>query len=138
TVATGQSLSHQVTARGADIAQAQARLTSTRAELEKARVDLQRRQALASSGAVSGEELTSARRAYSAAQASVAEAQAAVAQASASRGVASGQLAANRALVEGATIETDPAVLAAKARLRSARLDMDRSVIKAPIDGIVT
>lgn len=138
TVATGQSLSQQVTARGADITQAQARLTSTRAELEKARVDLQRRQALASSGAVSGEELTSARRAYSAAQASVAEAQAAVAQASASRGVASGQLAANRALVEGATIETDPAVLAAKARLRSAQLDMDRCVIKAPVDGIVT
>ncbi|KER35678.1 hypothetical protein AL00_14710, partial [Sphingobium indicum F2] len=61
-----------------------------------------------------------------------------VATAEATRGAASGQLAANDALVRGSTIDTDPAVLAAKAKLENARLDLDRSVIRAPIDGVVT
>ena len=138
TVATGQSLSQQVQARAADIAQARARLASSQAEFEKARVDLRRREALSDSGAVSGEELTSAQRGFAAAQAAVAEARAAVTQATANRGVATGQYAANSALTEGATIESDPAVLAAKAKLRSAQLDLQRTVIKAPIDGVVT
>ncbi|WP_139111502.1 HlyD family efflux transporter periplasmic adaptor subunit, partial [Sphingobium sp. Ndbn-10] len=54
------------------------------------------------------------------------------------RGAASGQLAANDALVRGSTVDTDPAVLAAKAKLDNARLDLDRSIIRAPIDGVVT
>src|SRR3546814_15380896 len=65
-------------------------------------------------------------------------AKAGVATAEATRGAASGQLAANDALVRGSTIDTDPAVLAAKAKLENARLDLDRSVIRAPIDGVVT
>lgn len=138
TVATSGALSAQVSARVADIAQAVARLDASRAELDKARVDLQRREALAGSGAVSGEELTSARRGWSSARASEAAAQAAVAQAQAGRTAASGQLAANDAMVSGLSEETDPGVLAAKARLEAARLDLLRTTIRAPIDGVVT
>lgn len=138
TVATSGALSAQVSARVADIAQAAAHLDASRAELDKARVDLQRRETLAGSGAVSGEELTSARRAWSSARASVAAAQAAVAQAQSGRTAASGQLAANDAMVSGLSEETDPGVLAAKARLEAARLDLLRTTIKAPIDGVVT
>lgn len=137
-VATGDSLSAQVSARAADIAQAAARLDAAQADVEKARIDLQRREALAGSGAVSGEELTSARKAWVSTRASVAAAQAAVAQAQSGRAAATGQLAANNAMVSGLSEDTDPGVLAAKARLESARLDLQRMTIKAPIDGVVT
>lgn len=138
TVATGGALSAQVTARGADIQRARAQLADAQAGFEKARIDLQRRQALISGGAVSGEELTAARNAYAGAQAALATARAGVAQAEAGRNSASGELAANQALVHGLSEDTDPAVLAAKAKVEAARLDLDRTVIRAPIDGIVT
>ncbi|MCB4858287.1 EmrA/EmrK family multidrug efflux transporter periplasmic adaptor subunit [Sphingobium sp. PNB] len=137
TLATSGSLAAQVEARGADINQARAQLATAQADFDKARIDLRRREALAPNGAVSGEELTSARKAYAAAQAALDLAKAGVATAEATRGAASGQLAANDALVRGSTVDTDPAVLAAKAKLDNARLDLDRSIIRAPIDGVV-
>ena len=122
--ATTSSLASQVKVRDATIAQAQA-------DLDKARVDLQRRETLANSGAVSGEELTQARAAY-------ATAKAALAQAQSTRAAAIGEYTASEALVSGSTEDTDPAVLSAKARLESARLDLARTVIRAPVDGVVT
>jgi len=138
TSATSGALSAQVTARGADIAQAQAQLATAQADFEKARVDLQRREALAPDGAVSGDELTSARKGYAAAKAALDLARAGVAQAQATRVAAAGELAANDALVKGSTEDTDPAVLAAKAKLDSAQLDLARTIIRAPVDGVVT
>jgi membrane fusion protein (multidrug efflux system) len=138
TVATSGSLAAQVEARGADITQARAQLATAQADFDKARIDLKRREALAPNGAVSGEELTSARKGFAAAQAALELARAGVSTAQATRGAASGQLAANDALVHGSTIDTDPAVMAAQAKLDSARLDLDRSIIRAPIDGVVT
>ena len=137
-VATSGSLSAQVSARGADIAQAEAQLGAAQADYEKARIDLRRREALAGNGAVSGEELTTARRGLASANAAVATARAALTQARATRESAQGQLAANDALVRGSTEATDPGVLAAQARRDAARLDLDRTVIRAPIDGVVT
>jgi len=136
--ANNTALSAQVTARGSDIAQAQAQVAAAEAEMEKARTDLNRRQVLSGSGAVSGEELTAARKAFTAAQASLAAARATVAQAQATREAARGEFAANDALVRGSTIDTDPMVLAAKAKLEAARLDLERTVIHAPIDGVIT
>ncbi|MCE7795148.1 efflux RND transporter periplasmic adaptor subunit [Sphingobium sufflavum] len=138
TQATGTALSSQVQARAADIAQARARLTAAQADNEKARIDLGRRESLAGSGAVSGEELTSSRNAAAAARASLAQAQAAVAMAQSTRGAALGELAANDALVRGSTEDSDPGVLAAQAKLDAARLELDRTVIRAPIDGVIT
>ena len=34
-------------------------------------------------------------------------------------------------------METDPSVLAAKARLEAAMLDLERTIIRAPVDGVV-
>ena len=138
TVATSQALSAQVTGRGADILQARARLASAQADFDKAQVDLQRRQKLASSGAVSGDELTAATNAFAAARAALAQAQAAIAAGESARGAARGELAANDALVHGSTERTDPAVLAAQAKLDAARLALARTVIRAPVSGIVT
>jgi membrane fusion protein (multidrug efflux system) len=138
TAANSGSLAAQVTAREADIGQARAQLASAEASFGKARIDLSRRQELAASGAVSGEELTSAKNAYSTAEANLALAKAAVAQASATRGAASESFAANQALIAGSTIDTNPEVAAARAKLDQARLDLERTVIRAPIDGVVT
>jgi membrane fusion protein (multidrug efflux system) len=138
TLATSTSLSAQVGARGADINAARAQLGAAQAEVAKARTDLARRESIAGSGAVSGEELTAARRAYAAAQANLAAAQAGIAQAQATRQSAAGQLEANNALVRGSTIDTDPGVLAAQAKLEAAQLELNRMTIRAPIDGVVS
>jgi membrane fusion protein (multidrug efflux system) len=138
TSATSTSLAAQVDARGADIVQARAQLTSAQADFDKARIDLQRREALVGDGAVSGDEVTSARKAYISAKAALELARAGVQTAQATRGAASGQLAANDALVRGSTIDTDPAVMAAQAKLDTAKLNLDRSVIRAPIDGVIS
>lgn len=138
TSATSSSLAAQIDARDADIGQARAQLAAAEANLAKANVDLHRRTKLAESGAVSGDELTVAQNAQATAQANVAQARAAVAQASASRGAARESWAANQALIAGTTVDTNPEVAAAKARLDQARLDLERTVIRAPIDGVVT
>jgi membrane fusion protein (multidrug efflux system) len=137
-VATTGALSAQVQARDADIASARARLEAAQADFEKARTDYSRRQKLAGSGAVSGEELTAARKALASARAALSTARAGIAQAQSTRASAQGELAATSALVRGSTEETDPGVLAAKARLESARLDLENTVMRAPVDGVVT
>ncbi|MDE2597117.1 MAG: biotin/lipoyl-binding protein, partial [Sphingomonadales bacterium] len=137
-LANNSALAAQVSARDAGIGQASAQLAAAQADFDKARIDLQRREALAGTGAVSGEELTAARRAAAAARAAMATAQAGIAQAQSTRRSAEGQLAANDALVRGSSEATDPGVMAAMARVDAARLDLDRTQIKAPIDGVVT
>jgi membrane fusion protein (multidrug efflux system) len=138
TVSTGSALAATVMARQADITQAQAQVTASQADYETARIDLQRRERLAQSGAVSGEELTNARKALAGARAALARAQAGTAQARSVRASAEGELAANRALISGSTEDTDPGVLAAKAKLDAAQLDLDHTVIRATVDGVVT
>ena len=138
TVATGTALSAQVGEREADIARMAAQVQVATADLQRAEIDLKRRQSLVSDGAVSGEELTSARNAYAGAQGQLAAARASLAAAQAARGTANGQQAANAALVGGTTTDTNPQVLAAKARLDKARIDLARTVIRAPVSGVVT
>ena len=138
TAANSGSLAAQINARDADIGQARAQLTTAEANFNKARIDLQRRSELAQSGAVSGEELTNARNAYSSAEANLSLARAGIEQALATKGAARESWAANEALIAGSTIDTSPEVAAAKAKLDQARLDLERTVIRAPIDGVVT
>jgi membrane fusion protein, multidrug efflux system len=138
TSATSAALAAQVQARSADISRARAQLVAAEADYEKARVDLARRQRLAPNGAVSGEELTSATNAFSSAKANLELARAGIAQANSTRGAASGELAANNALISGTTANSAPEVLAAQAKVEQARLDLQRTVIRAPIDGVVT
>jgi membrane fusion protein, multidrug efflux system len=136
--ATSGSLAAQVGARTADIGQAQAQLVAARSAVDKAKADLDRREHLAGDGFVSKEELTSYRNAYVSAQASLREAEAAIAQANAQRGAAQQSYAANQALIAGTSIDDNPDVAAAKAALDQARLDLSRTVIRAPISGVVT
>ncbi|TGX54676.1 HlyD family efflux transporter periplasmic adaptor subunit [Sphingomonas gei] len=136
--ATSAALASQVEARGADIASARAQLGAAQAAYEKARVDLTRRQKLAPNGAVSGDELSSAVNAFASARANLELARAGIAQASSTRGAASGQLAANDALISGTTASSAPEVLAAQAKVAQAKLELERTLIRAPIDGVIT
>jgi membrane fusion protein (multidrug efflux system) len=138
TSATSTALAAQVDARNADIARARAQLVSAQADYERARVDLARRQRLAPNGAVSGEELSSATNAFASAKAALELARAGIAQASSTKGAASGELAANNALISGTTANNAPEVLAAQAKVAQAKLDLERTVIRAPIDGVIT
>jgi len=138
TIATGSALGAQVGERVADIGRMKAQVSIAEADLARARIDLTRREALAADGGVSGEELSSAKNAFAAAEGNLAAARAGLAQSEAARGAANGQEAANDALITGTTPETNPDVLAAKARLDQARIDLDRTVIRSPVDGVVT
>ena len=124
-------------ARGADIAAARARAAEAAAQYDRARIDLSRREALVASGAVSGEELSSARAAFAAAQAARALAAAGVATAQATRSSAGSDVVASESLVRGTTIDTAPDVAVARARLDAAQLALSRTVIRAPVDGVV-
>jgi membrane fusion protein (multidrug efflux system) len=128
----------RVQSRDAEIVQARARLRDAEATLNRTGIELRRREALISSGAVSGDELTQARNAYQSAQAARELARAGVQSAQATVAAATGDLRASAALVQGTTLATAPEVASARARVAQAKLNLDRTVMRAPIDGVVT
>src|SRR3546814_1007056 len=101
-------------------------------------IDLQRREAWAASGAVSGDELTVARNAHHTALAKGRAAEAAQAQARANRAAAIGSRDANKALIDNSTTDANPEVLAARAARDQARVDLERTILRAPIDGVIS
>ena len=135
--ANDNGLSAQIAAREADEKRAAAQLASAEADFERAVIDLKRREALSASGSVSGDELTRAQNAFAAAQASLDGARAAAAQARANRHAAIGSRDANAVLIVDATEETNPEVALARARRDQAAVDLERTVIRAPVDGVV-
>jgi membrane fusion protein (multidrug efflux system) len=135
--ASSDAAAAQVGARDADLAHARALLAAAESADDKARIDFERRQALAASGAVSGDELTNAKNAYKNAEANLAAAKAGVAQAEASIRAAKGQSAAASALVAGAGVDDNPEVRLAKAAWDTAKVNLQRTVIRAPFDGVV-
>ena len=136
--ANDTALAGQLGAQQADIARTDAAIVSAQADLDRARTDLERRQALKDSGAVSGEELTSAQNRFANAESALAAARAARAQAVAASGAAQGSRAANAALIAGVAVAQNPEVTAAQARLQSAELTLARTVLRAPVGGIVS
>ena len=112
-----------VTQYFASVANAQAQVTGRQADVARAKVDYDRRAALAQSGAVSGDELTTARNGLQTAEAALDQ--------------ANQQLASAKAMVASGSAATNPEIRAAEVALARAQLDLDRTVIRAPIDGIV-
>ncbi|PRE37252.1 HlyD family secretion protein [Burkholderia cenocepacia] len=103
--------------------QYRAQVALRQSDLSKAQDDLRRRLAVAQTGAVSQEEISHARDAVKAAQASVDAAQQ--------------QLASNRALTANTTIASHPNVMAAAAKVRDAYLANAHNVLPAPVTGYV-
>jgi membrane fusion protein (multidrug efflux system) len=132
-----QTLSAQVQAKEADLARAKAELQASQADDERAAIDLKRRRALASSGSVSADELTRAENAWRAAQASLLAAHANVALARANVESAIGTRRINEALTANTHVQEHPEVQLARARKEQAQLNLERTVIRAPISGVV-
>ena len=107
----------------ATTAQLQAAVTVRQTDLNRATNDLERRERLASAGAVSREELQHARDAYNSAKAAVVAAEQ--------------ELAANRARIDRTTVDNHPEVRNAAANLRNAYLTYSRTVLPAPVSGFV-
>jgi membrane fusion protein (multidrug efflux system) len=135
--ATSRALRAELANRAAVIRHAQAGQVQARSAFDKATIDLKRREELQSSGAVSAEELTIARNAFIAAQAALTAASADLDQANAGLQAAQAQLDANDALIQGVGVADNPDVKAARAAVDQAALDLSRTVIRAPFDGVV-
>ncbi|HWQ08104.1 MAG TPA: HlyD family efflux transporter periplasmic adaptor subunit [Holophaga sp.] len=136
-MAMDANLAAQVQAREADAQSAAAQLEAAQSDCERARIDKQRRQALLGSGSVSGDEVTRATNALEAATARLAAARASAAQAEANLHAARAARAANATLISGADVAANPEVAAARARLEQAQLDLERTVIRACVEGVV-
>ncbi|QSI75715.1 HlyD family efflux transporter periplasmic adaptor subunit [Niveibacterium microcysteis] len=136
-VANDNGLSAQIQARDADERRAAAQLVAAESDFERAEIDLKRREALAGSGSVSGEELTRAQNAFATAKANLDVARAAAAQARANRAAALGSREANAVLIENADLDSNPEVALARARRDQARVDLERTVVRAPVDGVI-
>lgn len=132
-----RSLKAQIAARQADQERAAAQIISAQADYDKTRVDLDRRKTLVDKGSVSGDELTTVQTAFRVAEANLAAARAALEMAVAARESAEGGREANAALIEGVSVENNPEVLAAKASRDQAAVNVERAVIRAPIDGVI-
>jgi len=104
-------------------AQLEAAVDAKQTELTRAQNDLERRARLGASGAVSGEELQHARDAVKSAQADL--------------NAARQQLAANRARIDGTTLQDHPEVRDAAAAVRNAYLTWARTDLPAPVSGFV-
>ncbi|MDP3400721.1 MAG: HlyD family efflux transporter periplasmic adaptor subunit, partial [Brevundimonas sp.] len=135
--ANDAGLGAQVVAREQEEKRLAAQFTSAQADFERATIDLERRQVLVNSGSVSGDELTRAQNAYASAEANLKAMQAAVAQARAGRNAALGAKQANAALIVGAPLEDNPEVALARARRDQAAVDLERTIIRSPVDGVV-
>lgn len=135
--ANDRALTAQVAGREAESARAEALITAAEADADKARVDLDRRRALAGKGSVSGDELTAVATAQKLAAANLAAARAAHELAVAGREAAIGARDANAALTAGILPDDHPEVLAARAARDQARINLERALIRAPIDGVV-
>lgn len=136
-VANDAALAAQIAARQADEERVQAQLKAAEADFERAQIDLRRREALVASGSVSGDELTKVRNAFVTAQSNLTAARAASTQARANQQTARGSRDANAALLAGTTEDSNPEVLLARARRDQAAIDLERTVIHAPVDGVV-
>jgi len=104
-------------------AQLQAAVAMRETDVTRASDDLARRERLASSHAISNEELQHARDAFNSAKSALAAAQQ--------------ELAANRARIDRTTIENHPDVRNAAANVRNAYLTYSRTVLPAPVPGFV-
>jgi len=108
----------------------QAEVKRAQTELQRARDDRRRRQALTGQGAVSREELQHT-------QAQVQGAESALASAQAALETARETLLGNQVLTDGVDIAQHPAVLAAAARVREAHLALQRTTLLAPVEGYI-
>jgi membrane fusion protein (multidrug efflux system) len=114
----------QVRSQFANASQGKANIVLRAADLARAEADLARRNQLAGSGAVSGEDISHAQDALRTARAALT--------------VAEQQAASASALTDQTSIAEHPDVLAAISQLRDAYVAASRTTLRAPVSGLVT
>lgn len=107
----------------ANAAQAAAQVTARNSDVTRANEDYRRRVELGRGGFIATEQVTDYRNTYETARADLAAAQQ--------------TLVAQQALIRGTDVAHNPEVLVAKAALDTAALNLSRTVIRAPFDGVV-
>jgi membrane fusion protein (multidrug efflux system) len=107
----------------ADVKQADAQVVARASDVKRATLDYNRRVILAQQGVIANETLTTARNAYETAQADLAAAQQTA--------------AAQEALIHDTDVDHHPEVVAARVAMQNAALNLSRTVIRAPFDGVV-
>ncbi|MBU3121313.1 HlyD family efflux transporter periplasmic adaptor subunit [Acinetobacter soli] len=137
TAANGQSLNAQVQVSDDGIASAQAQVLKAQADYNNALEELKRRQVLSESGAISKEELSTAQTAARTAKAALDVAKAALSQSQSNRNAAQSTFDATQALIKGTSEASAPDVLSAQTQVQKAQLDLDRTVIRATVDGVI-
>ena len=135
--ANSSSLSSQILISADDINSAKAQVAQAEVALKQTQGEFARRQQLNATGAISKEEFTKSQSALDNAKANVDVAKASLAQTESKRKAAQSNLDANEALIRGASQNSTPDVLVAQAKLDAALLDLQRTEIKAPLDGVV-
>lgn len=103
--------------------EAAAQIAGRQSDVVNAQLEYDRRIALSKQGAIADEQLTSSRNTLETAQAALA--------------AAKQTLAAQEALIRGTDVDHNPQVLQAKAVVDTARLNLSRTVIRAPFDGVI-
>ncbi|MEO6076902.1 MAG: efflux RND transporter periplasmic adaptor subunit [Dokdonella sp.] len=106
-----------------NVSGAQAQVAAGKVALDRARSDYQRRKNLASSGAISAEELAHARDAMAAAETGLTSSQQ--------------QAATSKALVADTDVAEHPDVQVAAAMLRARMLELARTQLRAPVSGYI-
>jgi membrane fusion protein, multidrug efflux system len=134
-VATDKQQSALVNARAADEGAAKAKMQQAQADFETAQTNLARRNALSGTGAVSQDEITQAQHAFDLAKANIEAAKASLNQANANRLAAIGSKEANAAQLSNGS--NTPEVELARAKVDQARVNLERTIIRAPIGGII-
>ncbi|MDI3379109.1 HlyD family efflux transporter periplasmic adaptor subunit [Acinetobacter sp. V89_7] len=137
TAANGQSLNAQVQVSDDGIASAQAQVLKAQADYNNALEELKRRQVLSESGAISKEELSTAQTASRTAKAALDVAKAALSQSQSNHNAAQSTFDATQALIKGTSEASAPDVLSAQTQVQKAQLDLDRTVIRATVDGVI-
>jgi membrane fusion protein (multidrug efflux system) len=127
----------QVQSRDAEQKRTAAQVLSAQADLQRAELDLKRRDTLSRSGSVSGEELSNAKTSLLTARANLRSAEAGKIQADANREATVGAQKASTVLTANSTVENNPEVALARAKRDQAKLDLDRTVVRAPVDGVI-
>ena len=135
--ANSSSLNSQILISADDINSAKAQVAQAQVAYEQAQQEFERRNKLSASGAISKEEFSKSQSALNNAKASLDVAKASLAQAESKRKAAQSNLDANDALIRGTSQSSTPDVLVAQAKVEQAQLELERTEIRAPLDGVI-
>jgi membrane fusion protein (multidrug efflux system) len=121
--ATYEEAYRRVQQEVADTNAAEANVLAKQSLVAQAEQQLRRRTSVRQSGIIAAEEISNSRSAFDATKYALS--------------IAEQQLAAKRAIAGDTAIESNPEILAAKTNLEKSKLRLERTFIRAPVDGIV-